>query len=162
MASSPPQVQAAGAVHNWYALLVVLLLAGELLGLAGMRLAGPHPDILAAGLALVAAALIGAGVAAVLLDWLVLDRLRRMAGEVAELQEQAIAGQAVAGALASRTEQLRKLRHDLRGALSPALLVADRLTGHADPAVQRSGQIMMRTVERATLLLTDPDALPRD
>lgn len=45
------------------------------------------------------------------------------------------------------------LRHDIRGALSPALMMSDRLLGHADPAVQRSGQAVVRSVERATSLL---------
>lgn len=45
------------------------------------------------------------------------------------------------------------LRHDIRGALSPALMMSDRLLGHADPAVQRSGQAVVRSVERATAIL---------
>lgn len=46
-----------------------------------------------------------------------------------------------------------QLRHDIRGALSPALLVSDRLTGHADPGVVKAGNIVVRAVERATDLL---------
>jgi hypothetical protein len=42
------------------------------------------------------------------------------------------------------------LRHDLRGFLSPALLVTDRLLAHEDPAVQRAGEIVARTVQRVT------------
>ena len=45
------------------------------------------------------------------------------------------------------------LRHDLRGVLSPALMMSDRLVNHADPAVQRAGQAVVRSVERATTLL---------
>ena len=46
-----------------------------------------------------------------------------------------------------------QLRHDLRGALSPALLVSDRLTGHSDPAVVKAGNTVVRAVQRATELL---------
>ena len=56
------------------------------------------------------------------------------------------------------------LRHNLRGALSPALMMADRMAAHADPAVQRAGQIVVRSIERATALISatrrDPDPAP--
>jgi hypothetical protein len=48
------------------------------------------------------------------------------------------------------------LRHDLRGILSPALLMADRLLAHDDPAVKRAGEVIARTVERATARLEPP------
>ena len=57
---------------------------------------------------------------------------------------------------AVRLETQRRLRHDIRGALSPALLTADRLLTHTDPAVQRAGDVVVRAVERAAALLTDP------
>ena len=73
----------------------------------------------------------------------------------------AAAGEAAA---AVRLESHRRLRHDIRGALSPALLTADRLLTHADPAVQRAGDIVVRAVERAATLLSDPapSATPPD
>jgi hypothetical protein len=43
-----------------------------------------------------------------------------------------------------------ELRHDLRGLLSPAMMVADRLIEHEDPAVRRAGEVVLRTVERIT------------
>ena len=46
------------------------------------------------------------------------------------------------------------LRHDLRGVLSPALMVADRLVSNPDPAVRRAGDAVVRSVDRATALLT--------
>ena len=46
------------------------------------------------------------------------------------------------------------LRHDLRGVMSPALMMSDRLLNHADPAVQRAGQAVVRSIERATTLLS--------
>ena len=61
-----------------------------------------------------------------------------------------------AAAAAVRLESQRRLRHDIRGALSPALLTADRLLTHADPAVQRAGDVVVRAVERAAALLVDP------
>ena len=47
---------------------------------------------------------------------------------------------------------MAKINHDLRGILSPALLTAERLQMHADPAVKRAGDVLTRTVERATEL----------
>ena len=72
------------------------------------------------------------------------------------------AAAAGAAAAAVRLESQRRLRHDIRGALSPALLTADRLLTHSDPAVQRAGDIVVRAVERAAALLSDPapDATP--
>jgi hypothetical protein len=55
--------------------------------------------------------------------------------------------------LADMQAELSVLRHDLHGILSPALLTADRLTGHDDPAIRRAGDIVVRTVERATARL---------
>ena len=52
-------------------------------------------------------------------------------------------------------EAQRRLRHDVRGALSPALLTADRLLANADPAVQRAGDIMVRAIEKAAAFLAD-------
>ena len=46
------------------------------------------------------------------------------------------------------------LRHDLRGVLSPALMVADRLVNNPDPAIRRAGDAVVRSVDRATALLT--------
>jgi signal transduction histidine kinase len=47
------------------------------------------------------------------------------------------------------------MRHDLRGVLSPALMMSDRLLGHADPAVQRAGNAVVRSIDRATALLAE-------
>lgn len=46
--------------------------------------------------------------------------------------------------------QTSALRHDLRGVLSPALLTADRLTAHEDPKVSRTGEVVIRAINRAT------------
>jgi hypothetical protein len=52
-------------------------------------------------------------------------------------------------------DQLSRLRHDLRGILSPSMLIADRLIGHEDPAVKRAGAIVASTVERAAARLDE-------
>ena len=49
--------------------------------------------------------------------------------------------------------QLSALRHDLRGVLSPALMMTDRLLSNDDPRVRRAGEAVVRSVERATELL---------
>ena len=46
------------------------------------------------------------------------------------------------------------LRHNLRGALSPALMMSDRLIAHEDPAVRRAGEIVARSIDRATTLIS--------
>jgi hypothetical protein len=61
--------------------------------------------------------------------------------------------------LETRIRQLEEtsshLRHDLRGVLSPALMMADRLLKNEDPAIRRAGEAVVRSVERATTLLAE-------
>ncbi len=57
--------------------------------------------------------------------------------------------------LAELRKQVSTLRHDVRGILSPALLVADGLLNHAEPKVKRAGDVMVRTVERASERLAE-------
>jgi hypothetical protein len=57
--------------------------------------------------------------------------------------------------LADLQSQVSVLRHDLRGILSPALLTADRLSTSTDPAIRKAGEIVVRTVERATARLAE-------
>lgn len=54
------------------------------------------------------------------------------------------------------------LRHDLRGILAPALLIADRLLAHADPKVIKAGETVVRSVRRAEqrLLETRANEMP--
>jgi len=49
--------------------------------------------------------------------------------------------------------QTASLRHDLRGVLSPALIVSDRLAVSADPAVRKAGEAVIRSIERASALI---------
>jgi hypothetical protein len=57
----------------------------------------------------------------------------------------------------SRVEVLEwlvsELRHDLRGAMSPASLIADRLRQSSDPAMLRSGKTIGIVVERVLAIL---------
>jgi hypothetical protein len=63
----------------------------------------------------------------------------------------------MADAAQSRVEELERLvselRHDLRGAISPAALIADRLRQSSDPAMQRSGNTIGIVVERVLAIL---------
>jgi hypothetical protein len=71
-----------------------------------------------------------------------------------------------ASALA-RVEELEKLvsalRHDIRGALTPAALIADRLQNNSDPAIQRAASRIAAVVERviARLNATNEIVPPR-
>jgi signal transduction histidine kinase len=55
--------------------------------------------------------------------------------------------------LAAIGTAVAKVSHDLRGILASAMLAAERLQMHADPAVQRTGDILIRAVDRATELV---------
>lgn len=45
------------------------------------------------------------------------------------------------------------LRHDLRGALSPALILSDRLVASSDPAIRKAGEAVVRSIEQASALI---------
>lgn len=59
--------------------------------------------------------------------------------------------------LGEQQRELSRLRHDLRGILSPALLLADRLSSSEDPMAKRTAEAMIRTVERAEQALAKKD-----
>jgi signal transduction histidine kinase len=50
-----------------------------------------------------------------------------------------------------------RLRHDLRGALAPAMLIADRLMMAEDADRKRAGDVVSRAVTRAADLLRKPN-----
>ncbi|TLU73852.1 ATP-binding protein [Lichenicoccus roseus] len=56
-------------------------------------------------------------------------------------------------ALVQRDATMSKLRHDLRGILSPAMLMADRLSGSVDPIARRTAETLIKTIERADAAL---------
>jgi signal transduction histidine kinase len=55
--------------------------------------------------------------------------------------------------LAALGTVVAKVSHDLRGILTPALLTSERLQLHADPKVQRAGEMLAQAVDRATDLV---------
>ena len=72
--------------------------------------------------------------------------------------------QSLFDALSERAEQaeaklldyhqvVSRLRHDLRGILSPALLLADRLSTSEDPLARRTAEAVILTIERAEQVL---------
>jgi len=71
------------------------------------------------------------------------------------LREAVAGGERTRLRLAALETQVAALRHDLHGILSPALLTADRLLNSPDPSVRRAGEVMVRTVERATARLAE-------
>ena len=75
--------------------------------------------------------------------------------ESARLRGQLAEASAACVQLAELRQQVAALRHDVRGILSPALLVADGLLGHAEPKVKRAGEVMVRTVQRASERLAE-------
>ncbi|WP_419729393.1 hypothetical protein [Lichenicola sp.] len=88
---------------------------------------------------------------------LLLDRRIRARSTATATQAIARAEQAEAriGELAGATA---RLRHDLRGILSPAMLMADRLAMSEDPISRRAGESMIATIERADARLKPPPA----
>ena len=60
------------------------------------------------------------------------------------------------------TRAATQLRHDLRGILSPAMLMADRLAMSDDPVSRRAGEAMISTIERAEARLKPSPTPPAD
>jgi len=52
-------------------------------------------------------------------------------------------------------DSLRRLRHRLNNLLSPAMMMAEGLTNHADPAVRRAGEIILKSLDKATEALRE-------
>lgn len=67
------------------------------------------------------------------------------------------AAQARADEIEARTSSLR---HDLRGALSPALILSDHLTASDDPAMRKAGEAVVRSIEQASALIAASKAGP--
>ena len=47
----------------------------------------------------------------------------------------------------------RKLGHELRNVLSPAMMMAERISMHTDPQVQRAGKLILDSLDKATALI---------
>ncbi len=93
-------------------------------------------------------AIAGAGMG---FGWLVRVLTAPRAGNVPAVAE----ADPVAERLRLLEAKTSSLRHDLRGILSPALLTAERLLGHEDPVIKRAGEMMVKTVERASERLAE-------
>jgi len=81
------------------------------------------------------------------------DEMALAGQELAAMQRELRAALWRNARLAALGTAVAKVSHDIRGALSPALLAAERLQANADPAVRRAGDLVARTVERATELV---------
>jgi len=133
-------------------LMISLLGAGLAFAAACATLA-----LMGLGAPVLLAAMLAAACAGLVLHAAVLAQVGR---PLAALQEQLQAARAQADGAAAAAARLAEvearaatLRHDLRGVLSPALMVTDRLLGNPDPAVQRAGQAIVRSVDRATAII---------
>jgi hypothetical protein len=89
---------------------------------------------------------------------LALEQTAPVAPEPMPVVRQAPVESDVAARLQVLEAKTSSLRHDLRGILSPALLIGERLLSHDDPAVRRAGDIMVKTVERASTRLAETKA----
>lgn len=80
------------------------------------------------------------------------DEMAAAERELAAMQSDLRAALSRNARLAALGTAMAQVSHDLRGILSPALLVADTLREHADPAIGRAGDMIVRVVDRATNL----------
>jgi signal transduction histidine kinase len=81
------------------------------------------------------------------------DEMAVAAHELAAMQEELRNALWRNARLAALGSAVARISHDLRGILTPALLAAERLQKHQDDAVQRTGEVLLRTVDRATDLV---------
>ncbi|HVC59296.1 MAG TPA: HAMP domain-containing sensor histidine kinase [Acetobacteraceae bacterium] len=81
------------------------------------------------------------------------DEMAMAGRELAAMQEELRDALWRNARLAALGSAVARISHDLRGILAPALLTAERLQNHQDAAVQRAGDILVRTVDRATDLV---------
>ena len=72
--------------------------------------------------------------------------------EFAVLQRRLRAALGHRARLATLGEAVAKINHDLRGILSTAQLVSDRLAGSNDPEVRRTTPLLMKSIDRAVTL----------
>lgn len=80
------------------------------------------------------------------------DEIAAAASELATMQRELRAALWRNARLAALGTAVAKVNHDLRGVLSPAMLTAERLQMSDDPTAKRSGDLLVRTIERATEL----------
>lgn len=86
-------------------------------------------------------------------DRVVQDELAVTERELAAMQQELRDALWRNARLAALGNAVERISHDMRAILAPVLLAAERLQRHADPSVQRSGDLLLRTVDRATDLV---------
>jgi|GEM_PF-5036351 len=90
------------------------------------------------------------------------NHLRRSAGAALNAQaEPSVRRPTASGIQASlssgkvaQSDQLARLRHDVKGALSPALLAADQIAMDKDPATRARAEQIITAIETASRLLS--------
>jgi signal transduction histidine kinase len=60
--------------------------------------------------------------------------------------------------MAEMAASVSRLTHDLRGAMSPALLMAERLERHDDPAVRQAAEVVAKAMQRASTMCREVSA----
>ena len=130
-------------------------------GLLAMAMTGGLAAFAACGLALALLGLglpyvIGAALSGLCASLLIYSLGRYSQARVPGLSEPVI--DSTRDRLVTLERDMSTLRHELRGAVSPALMVSDRLLRNDDPLVRRAGDAVVRSIERATALL-DQDEL---
>jgi len=81
------------------------------------------------------------------------DEIAAASRELAALQHELRAALWRHARLAALGAAVSRASHDLRGILSPALLMAERLQMNEDARISRAGDVLVRAVERATELV---------
>ena len=76
--------------------------------------------------------------------------VRPLRDQEASLRERVRLAEQAQVRLAELETNTSSLRHDLRGILSPSLMMADRLVDHPDPKVRRVGEVVVQMVERCS------------
>lgn len=78
------------------------------------------------------------------------DEMAVAGRELAAMQQELRAALWRNARLAALGTAMAKVSHDLRGILASAMLAADRLSESDDPRLRRSGEVLVRAIERAT------------
>lgn len=90
------------------------------------------------------------------------DEIAMAGRELAAMQRELRAALWRNSRLAALGTVVAKVSHDVRSILTPALLQADRLQRHADPAVQRAGEMIVQAVDRVIELVNRTLDFARD
>ena len=134
---------------------LLLSVATAIVVLIGVELAMRAPGQ-ADAVALVAAVAAGVVMQLGLASFVV----RPLRDQEASLRERVRLAEQAQVRLAELEASTSSLRHDLRGILSPSLMLADRLLDNTDPKVRRVGEVMIQTVDRCSERLRQTRAGP--